>query len=185
LNFQHIYGVELRFILIVVSLSIASFNILRYFHIIFTGGAGKNGSTVAGTSIIYPVFPLLAVVVPQILIYNRSTTNHITQHIVLYCTVFGIISAKITNKLVVAHMTKSPLTLWDTIFWGPIALGFNQYMGYMVPEYYILILCLVYCLIDFVCYCNVLCNNICSYLNISCFRIPYPGSEKSTEKMKN
>lgn len=175
-----IFGVEMRLLFIFISVCLASLNILRYFRIIFTGGVGKNGSTVAGTSILYPIFPMLAVILPQIIIYSRSSADEINQHIVLYCLLFGIISAKITNKLVVAHMTKSPLTLWDSIFLGHIALGFNQYLGTIISEYYMIILCMIFCLTNFLCYCSVLCTNICSYLKIECFRIPYPGYSAAT-----
>lgn len=179
---------ELRIIFVIVGLLMACLSSMRYFNIIFTGGVGKNGSTVAGTSILYPVLPMLAFIVPQIVIYSRSESDHFTQNLVVYCILFGVISAKVTTKLVVAHMSKSALTLWDTIFYGPIILGLNQYLGTILSEKTLLFVCTAYCIINFLCYAKELCDIICAYMKIECFRIPVveqPNGMTSSRRMSN
>ena len=40
-------------------------------------------------------------------------------------------------------MTKGEIYLFDTILTGPVILLLNQYFSYLVPELYVLYLCLV------------------------------------------
>uniref|UniRef100_A0A1I7X7U0 Innexin n=1 Tax=Heterorhabditis bacteriophora TaxID=37862 RepID=A0A1I7X7U0_HETBA len=44
------------------------------------------------------------------------------------------VRAKATNRLVIAHMSKSELRLWDWIYIGPFALMLNQYYNYIFEE---------------------------------------------------
>ncbi|XP_017495062.1 PREDICTED: cholinephosphotransferase 1-like [Rhagoletis zephyria] len=104
---------------------------------ILGGGCGKNGSTVAGTSILSPIIPILLVFSFTLIIYSKSTTVFV-DHVALYLVAFGFVSAKITNKLVVAHMSKSEMTKMDTIFIGPLMLFFNQYFNFYFDEYLML-----------------------------------------------
>jgi len=97
-------------------------------------------------------------------------------------------------------MAKSALTLWDTIFYGPIILGLNQYLGTLVSEKVLLFVCTVsfehgrmlvvhedacfftlqaYCIVNFVCYSKQLCDVICAYLKIECFRIPVTEAQSA------
>lgn len=38
----------------------------------------------------------------------------------------------------VAHMSKSELEYWDSVYFGPALLFMNQYFDFFVPEYYVL-----------------------------------------------
>ncbi|CAG9863193.1 unnamed protein product [Phyllotreta striolata] len=143
--------------------------------IIFTGGAGKNGSTVAGTSVISPIIPFSMVLIPAFIIYKKSTQEIYENHPALYILAFGLVAAKVTNRLVVAHMTKSEMDYMDWSLLGPTMLFLNQYFNTYINEYYVLWLCLIWVTVDLLRYCSQICQEICDHLHLELFRIPYPG----------
>ncbi|KAM9443722.1 choline/ethanolaminephosphotransferase 1 isoform 2-T2 [Clarias gariepinus] len=143
----------------------------NYFRVIFTGGVGKNGSTIAGTSVLSPVLHIGSVIVLAMMIYKKSAIQLFEKHPCLYILAFGFVSAKITNKLVVAHMTKSEMHLHDVAFLGPGLLFLNQYFNSFIDEYAVLWLALMLSLFDLVRYCVSVCNQIASHLHIYIFRI--------------
>ncbi|XP_052738270.1 cholinephosphotransferase 1 isoform X2 [Bicyclus anynana] len=137
-------------------------------------GCGKNGSTVAGTSILSPVIPFSLVVVPAFIIFQKSESHVYENHPALYILAFGMVAAKVTNRLVVAHMTKSEMELYDWSLLGPAMLFLNQYFNNAIPEYYVLWLCTIWVCADLMRYCGQICLEICDHLHIRLFRIPYP-----------
>ncbi|XP_050679837.1 cholinephosphotransferase 1 isoform X2 [Leptidea sinapis] len=146
---------------------------------IIAGGVGKNGSTVAGTSILSPVIPFSFVVVPAFIIFQKSESHVYENHPALYILAFGMVAAKVTNRLVVAHMTKSEMELYDWSMLGPAMLFLNQYFNNAIPEYYVLWLCTIWVCVDLMRYCGQICLEICAHLNIQLFRItPCEPSEK-------
>ncbi|XP_060714593.1 choline/ethanolaminephosphotransferase 1-like isoform X2 [Tachysurus vachellii] len=143
----------------------------NYFRVIFTGGVGKNGSTIAGTSVLSPVLHIGSVILLAMMIYKKSAIQLFEKHPCLYILAFGFVSAKITNKLVVAHMTKSEMHLHDVAFLGPGLLFLDQYFNSFVDEYVVLWIALVLSLFDLVRYCVSVCNQISSHLHIFIFKI--------------
>ncbi|POI19327.1 hypothetical protein CIB84_016928 [Bambusicola thoracicus] len=77
------------------------------------------------------------------MIYKKSAVQLFEKHPCLYILTFGFVSAKITNKLVVAHMTKSEMHLHDTAFIGPALLFLDQYFNSFIDEYIVLWIALV------------------------------------------
>nr|XP_033774649.1 choline/ethanolaminephosphotransferase 1 isoform X1 [Geotrypetes seraphini]XP_033774650.1 choline/ethanolaminephosphotransferase 1 isoform X1 [Geotrypetes seraphini]XP_033774653.1 choline/ethanolaminephosphotransferase 1 isoform X1 [Geotrypetes seraphini]XP_033774654.1 choline/ethanolaminephosphotransferase 1 isoform X1 [Geotrypetes seraphini]XP_033774655.1 choline/ethanolaminephosphotransferase 1 isoform X1 [Geotrypetes seraphini]XP_033774656.1 choline/ethanolaminephosphotransferase 1 isof len=150
------------------------FSCTNYFHVIFTGGVGKNGSTIAGTSVLSPVLHIGSVIVLAAMISKKSAVQLFEKHPCLYILTFGLVSAKVTNKLVVAHMTKSEMYLHDSAFTGPALLFLNQYFNSFIDEYLVLWLALILSLIDLVRYSVSVCNQIASHLRIEVFRIKSP-----------
>ncbi|GAA6074508.1 choline/ethanolaminephosphotransferase 1b isoform X2 [Tachysurus ichikawai] len=143
----------------------------NYFRVIFTGGVGKNGSTIAGTSVLSPVLHIGSVILLAMMIYKKSAIQLFEKHPCLYILAFGFVSAKITNKLVVAHMTKSEMHLHDVAFLGPGLLFLDQYFNSFIDEYVVLWIALVLSLFDLVRYCVSVCNQISSHLHIFIFKI--------------
>ncbi|CAH0721389.1 unnamed protein product, partial [Brenthis ino] len=175
LNLVSNYGVVLVTLALVFS----------YVKVIMKGGVGKNGSTVAGTSILSPVIPFSLVVVPAFIIFQKSESHVYENHPALYILAFGMVAAKVTNRLVVAHMTKSEMEYYDWSLLGPAMLFLNQYFNNAIPEYYVLWLCTVWVCADLIRYCGQICLEICDHLKIRLFRIPYPpapASPKHTER---
>lgn len=138
------------------------------------GGSGKNGSTVAGTSVISPILPFLFMVVFSIVIASKSKTQIYETHPMLYLMIFGLIFAKITNKLVVAHLSKSEMEIFDSSFWGILTLFLNQYFNEFIPEYFLLWVVLIWVTLDLMLYCSTVCLEMCDYMKINLFTIPYP-----------
>ncbi|XP_062711252.1 cholinephosphotransferase 1 isoform X1 [Aedes albopictus] len=151
----------------------------RTFH---EGGVGKNGSTVAGTSVLSPIIPFLFVVVPAYVISQKSTDHIYENYPALYIMAFGMITAKVTNRLVVAHMTKSEMEYLDWGLIGPLCLFLNQYFNSFLPEYYVLWFAMLWCSVDLIRYCGQVCLEICAYLRIELFRIPYPPKPLMTSQ---
>ncbi|CAH1390052.1 unnamed protein product [Nezara viridula] len=151
---------------------IAFFQIfLEFCHIFWTGGVGKNGSTVAGTSVLSPIIPLSLVVVPAFIICHKSTELVYENHPVLYIMAFGLVAAKVTNRLVVAHMTRNEMDYLDTSLFGPTMLFLNQYFNFFIREYVVLWICLVWVLLDLLRYSYQVCHEICDHMRIKLFSI--------------
>ncbi|KAI5645125.1 choline/ethanolaminephosphotransferase 1 [Phthorimaea operculella] len=157
-----------------VIVALALYLIAGYVRVILKGGVGKNGSTVAGTSILSPVIPFSFVVVPAFIIFQKSESQVYENHPALYIIAFGMVAAKVTNRLVVAHMTKSEMEYYDWSLLGPAMLFLNQYFNNAIPEYIVLWLCTIWVVIDLMRYCGQICLEICDHLKIQLFRIPYP-----------
>ncbi|XP_036309224.1 choline/ethanolaminephosphotransferase 1 isoform X2 [Pipistrellus kuhlii] len=159
------------------------FSCTNYFRVIFTGGVGKNGSTIAGTSVLSPFLHIGSVITLAVMIYKKSAVQLFEKHPCLYILTFGFVSAKITNKLVVAHMTKSEMHLHDTAFIGPALLFLDQYFNSFIDEYIVLWIALVFSLFDLIRYCVSVCNQIASHLHIHVFRIKLSLQRSSAQEM--
>ncbi|XP_044593833.1 choline/ethanolaminephosphotransferase 1 isoform X1 [Cotesia glomerata] len=169
----YLNGLQLKYLIggVTTICALSSFNSM--FTVIFTGGVGKNGSTVAGTSVLSPIIPFSLVVVPAYIIYRKSADQVYQNHPALYILSFGMVAAKVTNRLVVAHMTKNEMEYLDTALIGPCMLFLNQYFNFYFDEYYVLWLCFIWVAFDFLKYSSQVCLEICNHLKIMLFRIPY------------
>ncbi|XP_060800877.1 cholinephosphotransferase 1 isoform X6 [Amyelois transitella] len=182
-------NVPLNFISNIGVIALAVYLILGYVTVIMRGGVGKNGSTVAGTSILSPVIPFSMVVVPAFVIFQKSESNVYENHPVLYLIAFGMVAAKVTNRLVVAHMTKSEMEYFDWSLLGPAMLFLNQYFNNALPEYFVLWLCAIWTCFELFRYCGKICLEICDHLDIELFRISSArasaGSERGAASERN
>lgn len=79
----------------------------------------------------------------SVMIYLKSPTNLYENNPCLYLLTFGLAIAKITNRLVVAQMTRHEVKTLDTVMIGPLLLILNQYFNILVNEYYVLWFALV------------------------------------------
>ncbi|XP_073967250.1 choline/ethanolaminephosphotransferase 1 bbc isoform X4 [Choristoneura fumiferana] len=168
---QLLMGVNLSLASNCVVVLLSLYLVLGYLNMIMKGGVGKNGSTVAGTSILSPVIPFSLVVVPAFIIFQKSESHVYENHPALYIMAFGMVAAKVTNRLVVAHMTKSEMDYYDWSLLGPAMLFLNQYFNNAIPEYYVLWLCTIWVCVDLTRYCGQICLEICEHLKIKLFRI--------------
>ncbi|XP_076382662.1 choline/ethanolaminephosphotransferase 1 bbc isoform X5 [Megalopta genalis] len=156
--------------------------------VILAGGVGKNGSTVAGTSVLSPIIPFSFVVVPAFIIYRKSAEHVYESHPALYILAFGMVAAKVTNRLVVAHMTKNEMQYLDSSLIGPAMLFLNQYFNFFIKEYYVLWLCFIWVTLDLLRYSSQICLEICDHMKIKLFRIPlgdHRTSQVSSAAEKN
>ncbi|XP_015121615.1 choline/ethanolaminephosphotransferase 1 isoform X3 [Diachasma alloeum] len=175
-------GTEVKVFSLWAAVGIAILLAQSSISVILAGGVGKNGSTVAGTSVLSPIIPFSLVVVPAYIIYRKSAENVYETHPALYILAFGMVAAKVTNRLVVAHMTKNEMEYLDTALIGPCMLFLNQYFNFFIKEYYVLWLCFIWVTFDFFRYCSQVCLEICDHLKIMLFRIPHPSDSTTAEK---
>ncbi|KAG7332831.1 hypothetical protein KOW79_004665 [Hemibagrus wyckioides] len=152
----------------------AIFSCTNYFRVIFTGGMGKNGSTIAGTSVLSPAFHITLVLVLAVFVYKMSAEQLFEKNPCLFVLAFGFGSAKLINRLVVAHMTKSEMQRSDAAFLAPLLLVINQYLNSFFSEHFLLWVALVLSACDLVCYCTSVCKQIATHLNISVFSLQKP-----------
>ncbi|XP_012534146.1 cholinephosphotransferase 1 isoform X6 [Monomorium pharaonis] len=145
---------------------------LEFCKVFESGGIGKNGSTIAGTSVLSPIIPFSFVVVPAFIIYRKSAEHVYENHPALYILSFGMVAAKVTNRLVVAHMTKNEMQYLDSSLIGPAMLFLNQYFNFFFKEYCVLWLCFIWVTLDFFRYSAQVCREICDHMKIKLFRIP-------------
>ncbi|XP_076650653.1 choline/ethanolaminephosphotransferase 1 bbc isoform X4 [Halictus rubicundus] len=161
---------------------------LEFCKVFESGGIGKNGSTIAGTSVLSPIIPFSFVVVPAFIIYRKSAEHVYESHPALYILAFGMVAAKVTNRLVVAHMTKNEMQYLDSSLIGPAMLFLNQYFNFFIKEYYVLWLCFIWVTLDLLRYSSQICLEICDHMKIKLFRIPlgdHRTSQVSSAAEKN
>ncbi|XP_062854775.1 choline/ethanolaminephosphotransferase 1a isoform X2 [Trichomycterus rosablanca] len=157
----------------------AVFSCTNYFRVIFSGGMGKNGSTVAGTSVLSPALHMGVLLVLALLVYKLSSQQLFETNPCVFVLAFGFSSAKLTNRLVVAHMTKSKMQLFDVTVVVPVLLCINQYCNSVFSERLLLWAALVVSVCDLVCYSTSVCKQISSHLNISVFSLQRPKPSRN------
>jgi len=170
-------GISLFHIPVVVAFFGGVMAAWNYFRVIFSGGGGKNGATVANTSVLFPAFPIAFVQISSLIQCGYTLiakgSGLFALNPCLFTLTYGIFSAKVTCRLVVAHMTKSELAFIDTIYFGPLLLLINQFFDYAFPEYLLLWVSLIYASLDIVKYSYKVCTEIAAHLHICVFTIPY------------
>jgi len=179
-------GLKLFHLTVLAGLVTGAGALFNYFKVIVSGGRGRNGATVADTSVLFPAFPVAFVQASSLMQCGYTLiakgSRLFEKHPCLYALAYGIFSAKVTCRLVVAHMTKSELAFFDTIYLGPILLLVNQYFGYLITEYYLLWFGLIYGTLDLTKYSCKVCTEIATYLHICVFKIPYSKNENVDKK---
>nr|CAB3230080.1 choline/ethanolaminephosphotransferase 1-like [Phallusia mammillata] len=144
---------------------------IRFSRLILAGGCGENGATIADTSVLSPGINMAIVVVFALSIASQSKTFLVQLHPVLYLIFIGLVSAKVTNRLVVAHMTRSELKILDTSLIGLLLLFLNQYFGSYINEHLLLWVCFIHSCVDLTQYLTHTYNEIANHLNIYVFSL--------------
>ncbi|XP_032675434.1 cholinephosphotransferase 1 isoform X1 [Odontomachus brunneus] len=158
---------------------------LEFCKVFESGGIGKNGSTIAGTSVLSPIIPFSFVVVPAFIIYRKSAQHVYENHPALYILSFGMVAAKVTNRLVVAHMTKNEMQYLDSSLIGPAMLFLNQYFNFFINEHYVLWLCFIWVTLDLFRYSAQVCLEICDHMKIKLFRISVSDHRTNASQVSN
>ena len=125
---------------------------------------------------ITPVLPIMMVIVPGVVIASNSSENVFEENPILFIVTWGIMAAKVTNKLIVsfpecehwlssvytryfqqvAHMSKSELSNNDIVLVVPAAFFVRSYchLGGIISEKQLLVLSAAFVTVDLVLYCR-------------------------------
>ncbi|XP_055339012.1 cholinephosphotransferase 1-like [Paramacrobiotus metropolitanus] len=155
--------------------------------IILAGGPGRNGSAVGNMSIIAPFFPLVLVLWQAYYLFNHS--EEVEQNLLVYIFAFGMVLAKVTCRLVIAHMTQSEMRLFDTVYAVPLLMIARDYWNILkfIPEYWLLWACVIHATLDLCVYSVRTCLEIRDYLGIRVFSmepLPTPGYLKTSASLQ-
>jgi len=113
---------------------------------------------------------------------RTSSTGLLQKHPCLFVMAFGMACSKISIKLVVCCMTRSPVEFKDSTMIGGILQILNIHYGSPINEYILLWCMMVHVTFEQLRYNFALGTEICNYLNICYFRITPPV--KSEDKNK-
>ncbi|CAG5094767.1 Oidioi.mRNA.OKI2018_I69.XSR.g13850.t1.cds [Oikopleura dioica] len=137
----------------------------RYCDLCTTAGSGMNGSTCANTSILSPSGPVFCVLTLGVQVIYRSGLYK--REPILSALIVALAIAKITNKLIVATITKKDLCLWDPILVALIVLFMNQYWYAIIPEVPLLYLGVAYSIFNLATYLNSTYHQIADCLDVN------------------
>ncbi|XP_066275721.1 cholinephosphotransferase 1-like isoform X2 [Branchiostoma lanceolatum] len=160
------------------------------FSTILTEKVGNNGASTAPpverpalqvSRVLSPGFAILFPICVACIIYGTSSSHLFLDHPCLFLLMFGLAIAKVNNKLIVAHITKSEMTMLDSSMIGPGVLILSQCCGGFVSEHIVLWACSIFVTVDLVLYCCLVCSEICDHLDIYCFSITSKPSQGRRE----
>merc|ERR1712241_731551 len=94
---------SLRIIPLLFGTTLAFMSLPETVNRILFNGAGRHGATVADSSVISPIFPLMAgVILPSYYLAYHSQAGILENHPILFIMTYGVMASKATNKLIVA-----------------------------------------------------------------------------------
>ncbi|VDO27000.1 unnamed protein product [Onchocerca flexuosa] len=168
---EQLVHISLKYVAIFISFLMCMSQIGDYLVDVVTGGVGKNGSTVADTSVLSPLIPLLMMITPFCMIYSKSVTAVYDDHITLFIFCLGAVSTKATMRLILAHMSRSELAMWDWIYLSPLMMMLNQYYDMPLNEFYLLVCATIYAYASLSLYCVMIIRQLCAHLRVHCFSV--------------
>jgi len=144
---------------------ILSFNsAFWYMWQILEVGIIHNRSSVAGTSVLLPGSNII--IISTIAFTVGSKNLLYKKYLILYLIYFGVCAAKITNRLIIAAMTKSEIRLTDPALWSLCIIGLNQYFQCPINEDYVFYGMFGYVVFDLIRFLDRTYHQIAQYLDI-------------------
>ncbi|CAH8441370.1 unnamed protein product [Heterobilharzia americana] len=176
------FGMELKVIQFLVFSVVMFLVFVQFGGTISQGGCGKYGTTIANTSILFPVCPLALSLGLAASIGINSPINLYHHSPFIFLLTFGVVLAKVSQRLVIAHMTKSAISLFDTVMFSAALLLINQYFSCPVNEFIVLWISLVYGVVNIIVYDADVCIQLADFLNIYIFRVRQSSCTHPTVK---
>ncbi|XP_068611096.1 cholinephosphotransferase 1-like [Brachionichthys hirsutus] len=133
----------------------------------------EKSSTVADTSVLSPGLHVGLVLTLAFIIFKKSSSRLFENYSCLYLLTFGMVMAKLSNKLVIVHMTKSKFPLADSSLIVPGLLLLNQSFGNFIHEHKVLWIALVFSSLDLACYFIGASLQISSHLRVPIFTVKH------------
>eukprot|EP00127_Corallochytrium_limacisporum_P003990 Clim_evm39s156 gene=Clim_evmTU39s156 len=164
-----IFGYSGREILLVMFLGGTAVMILRVFVSIVRMPDTKP--TTAGTSVYTPMIPVFICMVP-ILQAKGDWEDFVVQvYPAIWILTIGAMMAKLTTKLVVAHMTRTPLKFFDRCHLIALAMAVAVTMD-LLPLSIVWFAGFVASHVDLVTYCVMLCRDMSDVFDIPVLSMP-------------
>lgn len=159
--------VELRFLVASLAIFASLQNILRNFYTIFIQ---NEKPTIASTSVLSPSIPVGIVLFLAYYIYKAGYNTLFQMHSSLLILTIGTVYAKITCRLIIAHMSKTPLEYYDKTFMALALLALN--CRFEIVNNTIALYCVfVYVTLNLAYYCTSVCQQLCDCFNVYTFKI--------------
>lgn len=172
------FGVNPRHILFYAPLFLLFCRLIRdHMRRIIIGGVGPSGSTVAETSVLSPSTPLIFLLTLVIVIYGHRDSQLMSEYPILFTTMFGLCFSKISNKLILAHMSRSELEIWDRSWYSLVLLILNQYFNCVIPQLLLLWVSFIWIVADLIYYLTAVYIEIAEHFKIKILTIPGPKRE--------
>ncbi|XP_022091676.1 cholinephosphotransferase 1-like isoform X2 [Acanthaster planci] len=157
---QKVFGMEWRGMIV---LAVALMGAIKFInHAIYIWRRGHRLTT-GGTSVLSPLMGISTIFF--LAVVTKATTNLFDHQPCIFLIVFALLEAKMSNKLIIAYMTKSELTQLDSILLGPIVLLANQLLGNPLSGHILLWATLVYAATDLFIYLRKAILDICDLLD--------------------
>ena len=138
-------------------------------NIVIDGGCGDNGATIADTSVISPLSNIGLIIFFGISTASQSKCDICQQHPILFLLFIGMLCAKVTNLLVIAHLTRSEIRSFDKSLTALLVIFLNQYFGSLFNEYILLWICFLFTALELVHFLTNIFKEIASFLRVSIF----------------
>ncbi|CAH8829405.1 unnamed protein product [Trichobilharzia szidati] len=177
-----IFSIEFRVIQFLAFSAFMLLIIVQFGGTISKGGCGKYGATIANTSILFPFCPLAFSVGLAVVVAVNSPINLYHQSPFIFLLTFGFIVVKVSQRLVIAHMTKSSINLFDTVMFGAALLLVNQYFKCPFNEFVILWLSMIFGFVNVMLYDADICIQLADFLNIYIFHVGRPANTRQNAK---
>eukprot|EP00045_Choanoeca_perplexa_P011807 m.126495 g.126495 ORF g.126495 m.126495 type:complete len:380 (+) comp15774_c0_seq9:88-1227(+) len=161
-----IVGIQLRWVYLASSCAIAIITGFGFLNSILEGGPGPDGTTIAETSVLSPLMPLFAMLMG---INHMQSYSCYEEMPTVFLLGAGCTTAKLTCKLIVAHMSASKLDQFDVVHLVPVVFMMTEFTG-LSPTHRAM-LCIAFWAIDLVMYGVCVVLDLCDYLDIGCFYI--------------
>eukprot|EP00730_Choanoeca_flexa_P016720 TRINITY_DN7963_c0_g1_i3.p1 TRINITY_DN7963_c0_g1~~TRINITY_DN7963_c0_g1_i3.p1 ORF type:complete len:383 (+),score=73.01 TRINITY_DN7963_c0_g1_i3:65-1213(+) len=168
-------GLELRQIYLATSCFAALVTAFNFLNSILEGGPGPAGTTIAETSVLSPLMPLFAMLMGLNHMQSYSFYDELPTVFLLGA---GCTTAKLTCKLIVAHMSKSQLDQFDVVHLVPVVFIMTEFTGLSHAQRGVL--CCAFWFCDLVAYGVCVVLDICQHLDIGCFYIKHKPQVKAS-----
>lgn len=174
----------LRSVVIAITWIGSLITVVRNFEACLNDGVGPEGTTVAESSVLSPAIPITLSVLVCLYISNFPCFVLAPW---LALGAMGLMLVKPCLKVVVAHMTKSPMELLDgpTLIMPFLVFYLNETMGQVLDSTLLLYIVALFVVWHLGFYISGVIREICAFLNIKCFSIPYPPPEDDASKKTN
>nr|NP_001135013.1 cholinephosphotransferase 1 [Salmo salar]ACI69878.1 Cholinephosphotransferase 1 [Salmo salar] len=161
-----LFGVPLVYLFFIPVTVNLAYAIMVMFGRICNNGSGKNGSTIANSSVISPGISPLIVLFTTYYIYRYSPANLISNNFYILNIFYGFVFSKLCLKILVCIVTKSIYIPIDISLMFPMALVINIYVGCPLSEVLLLQAMMVIAAVNWISYFFYVCTELSKALNV-------------------